>query len=81
MHMHAFRLVGFNGDIGSSDAIHIAIEQCTLRLTNNHLDAKRTTTTFNPVNNHRHIVSTTVGLFDSFVQAIYEGLSFSFLFL
>jgi hypothetical protein len=94
-HMHEFRLAGFNGAIGSSDATHIAIEKCTYRLRNNHLGAKQhlTTRTFNlTVNHRRRILSTTVGypgrwndktivLFDSFVRGIYEGLRVLLFFL
>lgn len=87
-HMHEFRLAGFNGAIGSTDATHIAIERCVYRLQNNHLGPKQhlTARTFNlTVNHRRRILSTTVGypgrwndktvvLFDPFVRGIYEGL-------
>jgi hypothetical protein len=86
-HTHEFKLAGFPGCIGSTDATHIAIEKCSYRLRNNHFGTKQhlTTRTFNlTVNHRRRILSTTSGmpgrwndktvvLFDDFVKGIYEG--------
>ena len=86
-HVHEFKMAGFNGCIGSSDATHIAVEKCSYRLRNSHLGAKQhlTTRSFNLTCNHRRkILSVTVGmpgrwndktvvLFDRFVRGIYEG--------
>jgi hypothetical protein len=82
-HGHEFRLAGFNGCIGSSDAARIAVEKCLYRLQNSHLGAKQhlTTQSFNLTTNHRQkILSVTTGmpgrtvvLFDRFVCGMYEG--------
>jgi hypothetical protein len=86
-HVHEFKMAGFNGCIGSSDATHIAVGKCSYRLRNSHLGAKQhlTTRSFNLTCHHqRKILSVTVGmpgrwndktvvLFDNFVRGIYEG--------
>jgi hypothetical protein len=85
-HTQEFKLAGFSGCIGSTDATHIA-EKCSYHLRNNHLGAKQhiTSSTFNlTVNHRRRILSTTSGmpgrwddktvvLFDGFVNGIHKG--------
>jgi hypothetical protein len=86
-HVHEFKMAGFNGCMGSSDATHIAVEKCSYRLRNAHLGAKQhlTVRSFNLTANHRRkILSVTTGkpgrwndktivLFDDFVRGMYEG--------
>ncbi len=86
-HVHEFKMAGFNGYMGSSDATHIAVEKCSYRLRNSHLGPRQhlTVRSFNLTANHRRkILSVTTGkpgrwndktivLFDDFVRGMSEG--------
>jgi hypothetical protein len=85
-HQYKLESAGLTGAVGSSDAMHVGMEQCSYRLMNLHSGPKlkMPSWTYNITVNHRRILSTTHGhpacwndktivLFDAFVRGIYEG--------
>ncbi len=61
---HAYRIAGFPGCIGSTDATHIALEKISFKIRQSHLGFKTaaTTRTYNlTVNHKRQILHTTTG--------------------
>uniref|UniRef100_A0A7S2XME1 DDE Tnp4 domain-containing protein n=1 Tax=Attheya septentrionalis TaxID=420275 RepID=A0A7S2XME1_9STRA len=86
-HLREYKLAGFPGGVGSTDATHIMVERCFWRLRQAHLGFKmsHTARTYNiTVNHRRRILSTTRGhparwndktlaLFDDLMQKINAG--------
>ena len=86
-HMGEYRLAGFPGAVGSSDATHVVIERVQFKHRQSHLGFKmsHTARTYNiTVNHRRRILSTTRGhparwndktvcLFDPFMRKLHSG--------
>jgi len=85
--VHEFAQAGLPGCVGSMDATHVALERCSHRMRQLHLDQKLpcTARTYNIVVNHRQrVLSTTAGhparwndksivKFDKFVMGLKHG--------
>ena len=89
-HTAEYKLAGFPGAIGSTDATHIQIERLPARFQNSHMGFKmsHTARTYNvTVNHRRQILSSTPGhparwndktlaTLDDFMQKMYRGATF-----
>jgi hypothetical protein len=87
VHAAEYKIAGFPGAIGPTDATHIMLERVSYRFRQTHMGFKMTHTarTYNiTVNHRRQIIATTSGhparwndktlaLFDNFMQELHEG--------